>query len=126
MPRFRPADDKRQGRAARTAGEFQQQLAEESGATYVLRLYVAGTNLHSVRAIENTRRLCAEFLRGRCELQVIDLYQQPTLAQRDRILTVPALVKLSPPPTVRFVGDMSDTDKILRGLGIVRRETGNE
>ena len=126
MPRFRPADDKRQGRAARTPGEFQQQLAEESRATYVLRLYVAGTNLHSVRAIENTRRLCAEFLRGRCELHVIDLYQQPTLAQRDRILTVPALVKLFPPPTVRFVGDMSDTEKILRGLGIVRRKTGNE
>lgn len=101
-------------------------MAEQSGATYVLRLYVAGTNLHSVRAIENTRRLCDEFLRGRCELHVIDLYQQPTLAQRDRILTVPALVKLFPPPTVRFVGDMSDTGKILRGLGIVPRKTGNE
>ena len=101
-------------------------MAEQSGATYVLRLYVAGTNLHSVRAIENTRRLCDEFLQGRCELHVIDLYQQPTLAQRDRIVTVPVLVKLFPPPTVRFVGDMSDSDKILRGLGMVRRKTGNE
>ncbi|HKW67616.1 MAG TPA: circadian clock KaiB family protein [Terriglobales bacterium] len=126
MPRTRPADDKGEGRAARTSDEFQQQLADESGATVVLRLYVAGTNLHSVRAIENTRRLCAEFLRGRCELHVIDLYQQPSLAQRDRILTVPALVKLFPPPTVRFVGDMSDTDKILRGLGIVPGKTRNK
>ena len=100
MPRFRPADDKRQRQAARTPGEFEQQLGEESRATYVLRLYVAGTNLHSVRAIENTRRLCSEYLRGKCELHVIDLYQQPTLAQRDRILTVPALVKLFPPPSV--------------------------
>jgi circadian clock protein KaiB len=124
MPRSRPASLAKEGGAARTAGEFQQQLAEESSATYVLRLYVAGTNLHSVRAIENTRRLCSEFLRGKCKLHVIDLYQQPTLARRDLILTVPALVKLSPPPSVRFVGDMSDTDKILRGLGIVRRKTG--
>lgn|SRR5690349_18269407 len=126
MPRSRPADRARDGRAGRSRDEFQQQLAEESGATYVLRLYVAGTNLHSVRAIENTRRLCSEYLRGKCELHVIDLYQQPTLAQRDRILTVPALVKLFPPPSVRFVGDMSDTDKILRGLGILRRKTGKE
>jgi circadian clock protein KaiB len=125
MPRSRPANRARNGRAVRTQSEFQQQVAEESGATYVLRLYVAGTNLHSVRAIENTRRLCAEFLRGKCELHVIDLYQQPSLARRDRILTVPALVKLFPPPSVRFVGDMSDTDKILRGLGIVRRKPGN-
>ncbi len=126
MPRSRPADRIRDRWAARAQDEFQQQLAEESGATYVLRLYVAGTNLHSVRAIENTRRLCAAYLRGKCELHVIDLYQQPALAQRDRILTVPVLVKLSPPPAVRFVGDMSDTDKILRGLGIVRRKTGNQ
>lgn len=125
MPRSRPANLARGGRALRTQSEFQQQVAEESGATYVLRLYVAGTNLHSVRAIENTRRLCSEYLRGKCELHVIDLYQQPALARRDRILTVPALVKLFPLPTARFVGDMSDTDKILRGLGIVRRKTGN-
>ncbi len=125
MPRSRPADSTREGRAAGSRSEFEQQLAEESGATYVLRLYVAGTNLHSVRAIENTRRLCSEYLQGKCQLHVIDLYQQPALAQRDRILTVPVLVKLSPPPSVRFVGDLSDTDKILRGLGIVRRRTGN-
>ncbi|HKW27190.1 MAG TPA: circadian clock KaiB family protein [Terriglobales bacterium] len=126
MSRSRPVDRAREGWAARTQDEFQQQLAEERRATYALRLYVAGTNLHSVRAIENTRRLCSEYLRGKCELHVIDLYQQPALAQRDRILTVPVLVKLSPPPSVRFVGDMSDTDKILRGLGILRRKTGNK
>jgi circadian clock protein KaiB len=122
MSRSRPTDGTSEDRAARTEGEFQRQLAAKNGATYVLRLYVAGTNLHSVRAIENTRRLCSEYLRGKCELHVIDLYQQPTLAQRDRILTVPVLVKLFPLPSIRFVGDMSDTEKILRGLGIVRRK----
>jgi circadian clock protein KaiB len=116
----------RSGQRAHSQNEFEQRLDAESGARYVLRLYVAGTNLHSVRAIENTRRLCAEYLPGRFELQVIDLYQQPTLAQRDRILTVPALVKLSPPPAVTFVGNMSDQDKILRGLGIATRKPGNK
>lgn len=123
MARSRPARKARLGGAGHSQGEFEQRLAGQTGATYVLRLYVAGSNLHSMRAIENTRRLCAEFLPGRCDLHVIDLYQQPTLAQRDRILTVPALVKLSPPPLVRFVGDMSDTGKILRGLGIVSRKS---
>src|SRR6059058_3492098 len=118
MSRPRQAGRSGNPRAASSPGEFEQRLAEESGDRYVLRLYVAGTNLHSVRAIENTRRLCAEFLPGKCELHVIDLYQQPTLAQRDRILTVPALVKLFPSPPVTFVGDMSDTNKILRGMGI--------
>lgn len=123
MARFRPAGKTRLGRVEHSQGEFERRLAAESGATYALRLYVAGSNLHSMRAIENIRRLCAEFLPGKCELHVIDLYQQPTLARRDRIVTVPALVKLSPPPLVRFVGDMSDSGKILRGLGIVPRKS---
>ena len=123
MGRPRPAGKTQRGRVGHSQGEFEQRLAAESGATYALRLYVAGSNLHSMRAIENIRRLCAEFLLGKCELHVIDLYQQPTLARRDRIVTVPALVKLSPPPLVRFVGDMSDSSKILRGLGIVPRKS---
>jgi hypothetical protein len=110
-------------RPARTSAqaEFERLLAGESGGKFVLRLYVAGSNPYSLRAIENTRRLCAEFLAGNCELHVIDLYQQPTLARRDRIVTVPALVKVSPPPVVTLVGDMSDRKRILRGLGIVAR-----
>ena len=119
MRRSRPAAKKELGRGPRSQGEFEQLLAQSGDVTYVLRLYVAGSNLRSLRAIENTRRICAEFLQGKCQLHVIDLYQQPALARRDRIVTVPALVKLFPTPSVRFVGDMSDTDKILRGLGIV-------
>ena len=126
MSRARPSGKPRSGQTAQSQGEFERRLAAESGASYVLRLYVAGSNLHSVRAIENTRRLCTEYLPGRFELHVIDLYQQPTLAQRDRILTVPTLVKVSPPPAVMFVGDLSNQDKILRGLGIVPRKSGNE
>src|SRR5579862_5039780 len=109
MARSRPAERSGWGGATRGQSELERRLAEGSGAKHVLRLYVAGSNPHSVRAIENTRRFVAEFLADRCELHVIDLYQQPTLAQRDRIVTVPALVKISPPPAVRFIGDMSDT-----------------
>lgn len=108
----------RKGRKTPSQRELQELLLGDSGEKYVLRLYVAGSNHYSLRAIENTRRLCSEFLLGRCELHVIDLYQQPTLAQRDRIITVPVLVKVSPPPCARCVGDMSDLAKILRTLGI--------
>ena len=98
--------------------ELQDLLLGNIAEKYVLRLYVAGSNYYSLRAIENTRRICAEFLRGRCEVHVIDLYQQPMLARRDRIVTVPVLVKVSPPPSTRCVGDMSDVAKTLRSLGI--------
>ena len=115
MSRARPAD---RSRKAPSQSELQDLLLGYNDDEYVLRLYVAGSNHYSLRAIENTRRLCSEFLPGRYELHVIDLYQQPTLAQRDRIVTVPVLVKVSPPPSARCVGDMSDIERTLRTLGI--------
>ena len=84
----------------------------------MFRLYVAGSNLHSLRALENIRRLCREYLKGRFELDVIDLYQQPALAERDQIVTAPTLVKISPRPSITFTGDLDDTERILRSLGI--------
>lgn len=116
MSRARAAERRRKAPSQR---ELQEQLLGNSADKYVLRLYVAGSNHYSLRAIENTRRLCTEFLLGRYELHVIDLYQQPTLAQRDRVVTVPVLVKVSPPPSTRCVGDMYDVAKTLRSLGIV-------
>jgi circadian clock protein KaiB len=117
----------RRSRAARkpqesSSSRWEQLLAGQVASKYVLRLYVAGSNLHSMRAIENTRRLCNGRLRGKCELRVIDLYQQPMLARRDHIVTVPALVKVSPGPVARFIGDMSNSDKILQGLGVMAQD----
>ena len=86
--------------------------------SYVLRLYIAGTNLNSVRAIENVRKLCKSLLPSRCDLDIIDLYQQPGLAKRDDVVAAPALVKLSPLPRRTFVGDLSDFARVLGGLGI--------
>lgn len=90
--------------------------AKGAAETQYLRLYVTGGSTHSRRAIENTKRLCEEHLKGRYDLEVIDLYQQPELARDEQLVAVPTLIKYYPPPARRFVGDMSRTWHILREL----------
>ena len=85
---------------------------------YILRLYVAGQTPKSVDAIRNIKKVCEENLKGRYELQVIDLYQQPQLAQGDQIIALPTLIKKLPLPLRRFIGDMSNTERMLVGLGL--------
>ena len=87
-------------------------------AKYVLRLYIAGASLRSSRAVENIKRICEEHLKGRYELEVIDIYQNPMLAQGDQIIAVPTLIKKLPPPLRKFIGDLTDTEKILVGLDL--------
>jgi circadian clock protein KaiB len=87
-------------------------------AEYVLRLYVAGTTPNSVRAIENIKRICDEYLKGRYDLEVVDIYQQPVLAKGDQIIAVPTLIKKLPLPLRKFIGDMSTTERILVGLDL--------
>ncbi len=89
-----------------------------SDPRYVLRLYVTGTTPRSVRAIKNIKTICEEYLGGRYRLEVIDIYQQPILAKGEQIVAVPALIKKLPAPLRRFVGDMSDVDKVLLGLDV--------
>jgi len=85
----------------------------------VLRLYVAGQTPNSVRAIANINKICEESLQGRrYELEVIDLYQQPQLAQGEQIIAVPTLVRKLPPPLRRIIGDLSDTERVLVGLDL--------
>lgn len=90
----------------------------ESAAGYVLRLYVAGAAPSSTRAVEALRAICDEHLRDRYELEVVDVYQQPLLALRDQIMTVPTLVKCSPAPMRRLVGPLSDKARLLLGLDL--------
>lgn len=94
-------------------------LQGDPAERYELRLYIAGTNLNSARAIENVRRLCKRLRPSRCDLDIIDLYQQPGLAKRDDVVAAPALIKLTPLPRRTFVGDLSDLTRVLAGLGIV-------
>jgi circadian clock protein KaiB len=88
---------------------------------YVLRLYVAGLMPKSTLAIANMKRICEEHLQGRYELEVIDLYQQPQLAQGDQIVAVPTLIKTLPAPLRRVIGDMSDTERVLVGLELRKK-----
>ncbi len=85
---------------------------------YVLRLYVAGQSPKSVLAIANIKRICEENMHGHYELEVIDLYQQPQLAQGEQIIAVPTLIKRLPLPLRRIIGDMSDTERVLVGLDL--------
>ena len=90
----------------------------ESSERYVLRLYVTGMTPRSRRAIENVRRICEEHLPGQYDLEVIDIYQQPTLAKGEQIIAAPTLIKKLPLPLRRVIGDMSSTDRVLLGLDL--------
>ncbi len=86
---------------------------------YVLRLYVTGMTPRSTEAITNLQAICDEYLQGRFELEVIDIYQQPILTQGEQIVAAPTLIKKLPLPMRRLVGDMSDRDRVLLGLDLV-------
>lgn len=90
---------------------------------YVLRLYVTGTTPKSQAAISNIKRICENELKGRYDLKVIDIYQQPALAQGEQIVAAPTLIKRLPLPLRRIVGDLSDVERVLFGLDFrIRRE----
>jgi circadian clock protein KaiB len=85
---------------------------------YVLTLYVTGATARSLRAIANLKAICEQYLKGRYELEVVDIYRRPALLRREQIVAVPALVKRLPVPLRLLVGDLSRTDQVLQGLGL--------
>jgi circadian clock protein KaiB len=85
---------------------------------YVLRLFITGASPNSLRAITNLKAICDTHLKGNYELEITDVHQQPLVAQREQIIALPLLIKESPMPVRRLIGDMSDTEKVLRGLGL--------
>ncbi|MCB0197285.1 MAG: circadian clock protein KaiB [Anaerolineae bacterium] len=98
--------------------EFEALAAQDTEAKYILKLYVAGLSPKSKRAIHNIKEICETHLKERYELQVIDLYQNPTLAKGEQIIAVPTLVKKLPHPLRKIIGDMSDEEKLLIGLDL--------
>ena len=90
----------------------------EEAPHYNLRLFITGASPVSVRAVSNIKTICETYLAGRYELEVIDIYQQPLLVKDENITAIPVLIKKFPLPKKKLVGDMSDTDKVLKGLGI--------
>jgi circadian clock protein KaiB len=89
---------------------------------YLLKLYVTGSSSRAEAAIRNLRRICEEDLDGRYELEIIDVLEKPELAETDRVLATPTLIKQLPPPLRRVIGDLSDRDKVLLGLEVRARE----
>ena len=87
-------------------------------SSYLLKLYVTGKTPRTEKAIANLRRICEEDLHGQYELQIIDVLQNPQLAEDEKILATPTLIKRLPPPLRRVIGDLSDRDKVLLGLDV--------
>jgi circadian clock protein KaiB len=99
-------------------GALPSDWGEPDDSVYLLRLFVAGTSPASVRAINNLQVILNEHLKDRYELEIIDVHQQPQLVQSEDVTAIPMLIKQTPLPKRRLVGDMSDTARVLRGLGL--------
>ena len=89
-----------------------------SSDTFLLRLYVAGQTPKCVRAFENLKRICEEYLAGRYHIEMVDLLQNPQLARGDQIFAVPTLVRRLPEPIKKIIGDLSNTERVLVGLDL--------
>ncbi len=101
--------------ATKSPGSDLERAGQRGGEQrYVLRLYVTGMTPRSTLAVENVRRVCEEHLPGQYDLEIIDIYQQPTLARGEQIIAAPTLIKKLPLPLRRVIGDMSSTDRVLR------------
>jgi circadian clock protein KaiB len=85
---------------------------------FVLRLFITGATPNSIRAVTNIKKICEEHLKDRYSLEVIDVYQQQDIAEQEQLLALPLLIKKFPFPERRLIGDLSDTEKVLKGLGL--------
>ncbi len=103
-----------------------QDRPESAGAgrateRYVLTLYVTGATAGSLRAITNIEAICEEHLKGRYRLEIVDVYRQPARLREDQVVALPTLIKKLPIPLRFLVGDLSRTEQVLQGLGLVAR-----
>lgn len=97
---------------------FEKAIKHQQEVSYILRLYIAGVTPRSTQAVAILKEICEQYLTNRYELEVIDIYQQPHLAQEDQIVAAPTLIKKQPLPQHRLVGDMTNTKRVLAGLGL--------
>jgi circadian clock protein KaiB len=91
-----------------------------STASYKFILYITGATHNSTVAVKNITNICEQYLAGKYVLDIIDVYQQPSLAKEKQIIAAPTLIKIKPTPVRRLIGDMSDTAKVLSVLGITK------
>lgn len=115
----------RSGKKAATAdpadvtADYEHALKKLKTEHYVLRLYIAGNNFRSQTAVENVKKICEEYLPGRYELEVIDIYQDQSKNVVDLVLAAPTLIKNLPLPLRRIIGDMTRKEKVLIGLDLI-------
>jgi circadian clock protein KaiB len=93
-------------------------LESKNEEKYILRLYVVDMSLKSIQAIKNIKCICEENLQDRYQLNIIDICQQPALARENQIIAAPTLIKESPLPLRRIIGNMSNTERVLIGLDL--------
>lgn len=101
------------------------QLTEDNGTQedgYVFRLFVTGASPNSSRAITNIKLLFEKHFNDNYELEIIDVYQQPEIATKENIIALPLLIRKLPLPELRLIGDMSDVNKILTRISIVKEQ----
>ena len=107
------------------SAEFERLASRWHRQRYTLRLFVVGMSPRSAMAIRNLRALCERWLKGRYDLEVIDVYHHPELAGQAQIIAMPTVVKSSPLPVRRLIGDLTDTRRVLAGLDLPLETTGS-
>jgi circadian clock protein KaiB len=85
---------------------------------YVLRLYISGASSNSIKAVSNIKQICEVHIKNKYILEVIDVHQQHKIAEKEQLIALPMLIRKKPLPERRLIGDMSDTQKVLKGLGL--------
>jgi circadian clock protein KaiB len=93
-------------------------VSDKPDEYFYLRLYVAGQTQKSLQAFANLKKICEEHLNGQYEIEVVDLLENPQLAEGDQILAIPTLVRRLPPPIKKIIGDLSETERVLIGLDL--------
>lgn len=101
---------------------FEKRLAKAGNGNYSLRLYLTGSTRRSISATRTVKALCEQYLKGRYELEVVDLYQQPEQAQVAQIIAAPTLIKELPLPLQRLIGDLSNPERVLIALNLKPKE----
>jgi circadian clock protein KaiB len=119
----RKAAPKKRKLSIDSAAQFEQLLKRAPKLeTFSLCLYITGTTARSTEAIANVRTLCEEYLAGRYELKVVDIYQQPQMAAGDQIIAAPTLFKRGPAPPRKIIGNLSNRDRVLVGLNLKAKD----
>ena len=106
-------------------GKEQVRSKKVKSAEYELRLFITGATPKSLSAVSNIKLICDTYLKGKYSLEIIDVYKQLQIAREEQLIALPLLIKKTPLPERRLIGDMSDTFKVLKGLGLNPSANGN-